>query len=125
MLIPQFLVWLLAKFLAVLSIHPPETEPIHNLSQCIILVVEFYRSCYIEHDLRVGTHVQCVQGAWNLGHIVAWLAYPVVPKNSLGSGSIQCMKVTLTRDIPNFPGQCMHGPLLCAYACRVRHVALS
>lgn len=50
-LIPKVLVWLLAQLLAVFLIHTPEAEPVHDLSQGIILVIELNRSSYVEHDL--------------------------------------------------------------------------
>lgn len=77
--VPKVEVWLLANLLAMLLVHPPEAEAIHNLSESIILVEELNRSHNIEDDFGIFAHEESVDRAWNFDDVVAWSAAPLVP----------------------------------------------
>lgn len=62
-----------------LNIHAPEAEAVHDLTEGVVVVVEFDRAGHVEDDLRVGAHVESVDGAGHLSDVVTWLALPGVP----------------------------------------------
>jgi hypothetical protein len=68
---------------AVLNIHPPEAETIHDLAEGIVLVEELNGAHNIEDDLGVLAHVQSVDGARHLRNVVTWLAHPGIPVTSI------------------------------------------
>ena len=65
--------------MAMIDIHTPEAEAIHDLTECVIIVVKFNGSHDIEHDLGISAHIESVDGTWALGDIVTWLSLPGVP----------------------------------------------
>ena len=69
-----------------LLVHSPEAEAVHYLSQCIVLVVKLDGAHHCEYNFTTGTHIQGMDRSWNLSHIVASLANPVVPAMELVGG---------------------------------------
>ena len=101
--VPQIQVWFLANLLAMLLVHAPEAEAVHDLSQCIIVVEEFNRSHNVENDFRVLAHEKSVDRAWNLDNVVAWRATPLVPTILKSVHYLPLVDLQLTRDSPSCP----------------------
>ena len=80
-LIPQASVDLQVVLMAVVDIHTPEAEAIHDLTESVVIVVKFNGSHDIENDLGISAHIESVDGTWALGDIVTRLALPGVPSN--------------------------------------------
>lgn len=78
-LIPKTGVDLHAMLVAVLHVHTPKAESVHDFTQGIVIVIKFNGSHNVEDDFRLGTHVQRMNGSRILGHIITWLALPRVP----------------------------------------------
>lgn len=77
-LVPQLVVHLETMLLAVLQIHAPETEPIHRLTEGIVVVEEFNGAGNVEDDFGILAHVQGMDCAGHLGDVVAFLADPFI-----------------------------------------------
>lgn len=78
-LVPERMVWLLANLLAVLLIHAPKAETIHNLSKSVIIIEKLNRSHHVEDYSRLLTHEQGVDRTGDFDDVVARLAAPFVP----------------------------------------------
>ncbi len=62
--------------MAVLDVHAPEAEAIHNLTEGVILVVKLDGASNIEDDFGFLAHVEGVDSAGHLSDVVTRLAFP-------------------------------------------------